>query len=248
VSRVRYFFFGAVAGAAGLYLLDPISGRRRRALLRDKTNKFIRQAGDGFEVGWRDLQHRVQGVVAELRHRISETPGMAPNKLQARVASQLGRVVSHPHEVHVSVEGDEVRLTGRVPADEISCLMAKVQAVPGVGKVNNQLEVCEDCPPELRRETAAQRRRNLPPAAKLIAAGAGGILLAKGLARGGLRGALGIASGLAATACALSRQTQAQQTQHRDHMSEPPVEVPQQNAPAEELNPIPETPLVPAVD
>jgi hypothetical protein len=62
---------GAFAiGALALYFFDPVSGRRRRALLRDQLVHARHQIGDYAEGTAKDLRNRAQGVVAEARGRI----------------------------------------------------------------------------------------------------------------------------------------------------------------------------------
>jgi CBS domain-containing protein len=64
-------------GAGLMYLLDPNSGRRRRAVLRDKTTSAINTSGDYIDKKRRHLSNKAQGVMAEsrsvLRGQRSET-------------------------------------------------------------------------------------------------------------------------------------------------------------------------------
>ena len=57
-------------GALAMYYFDPVSGKRRRALLRDQL-AYARQEAGGYARG--TLKHarsRAQGVVAEARSAI----------------------------------------------------------------------------------------------------------------------------------------------------------------------------------
>ena len=61
-----------VIAAAGLsaslmYLLDPESGRRRRAVLRDRARQWSRRATESAQGTSRHLANRARGVVAETR-------------------------------------------------------------------------------------------------------------------------------------------------------------------------------------
>jgi gas vesicle protein len=59
---------GALAiGALASYYFDPVSGRRRRALLRDKLVHTRHELGDYAEGTAKDLRNRAQGLVAEAR-------------------------------------------------------------------------------------------------------------------------------------------------------------------------------------
>ena len=63
---------GLGIGAGLMYLLDPDHGRRRRALLRDKTVSTAHKIDDSFGRTLRDLDHRARGLAAEARAAILE--------------------------------------------------------------------------------------------------------------------------------------------------------------------------------
>jgi len=70
-------------GALTMYLLDPVQGRRRRALMRDQythAKRVVRERAGGTA---RDLSNRAQGVAAQASRAVrtelepdqpSETP------------------------------------------------------------------------------------------------------------------------------------------------------------------------------
>ena len=62
---------GAGVGALAMFMLDPVSGGRRRALVRDKATHYGREAVEAVEGAARDLRNRVQGVTAEARGAVS---------------------------------------------------------------------------------------------------------------------------------------------------------------------------------
>ena len=57
----------AAAGAAIAWLLDPVQGRRRSALARDKAYSYMRTAQDRAPKIAQDLRNRAHGVIAEAR-------------------------------------------------------------------------------------------------------------------------------------------------------------------------------------
>lgn len=61
---------GAAVGAGLMYLLDPIAGGRRRALVRDKATKWARKTGEAVDGQSRHLRNRARGLVIELRSRL----------------------------------------------------------------------------------------------------------------------------------------------------------------------------------
>jgi hypothetical protein len=68
------FLAGLAAGVALAYVLDPDSGRRRRALMRDKVvragNKTI-EAAEGAAI---DVSNRARGLAAQARATLRPEP------------------------------------------------------------------------------------------------------------------------------------------------------------------------------
>jgi hypothetical protein len=54
-------------GALAMYFYDPVSGKRRRALLRDQLVHARHEIGEYAEGTAKDLRNRAQGLVAEAR-------------------------------------------------------------------------------------------------------------------------------------------------------------------------------------
>jgi hypothetical protein len=54
-------------GAAIMYVLDPDSGRRRRAVARDRALRAANDTQEAIEDTARDLRNRAQGTVAEVK-------------------------------------------------------------------------------------------------------------------------------------------------------------------------------------
>jgi CBS domain-containing protein len=76
-------------GAGLMYLLDPNSGRRRRAVVRDKTTSYVHTSGDYLDKKRRHLSNKAQGLVSETRSALrtaSERVGMGT----AGTGSQTG--------------------------------------------------------------------------------------------------------------------------------------------------------------
>ena len=64
-------------GVLAMYFFDPVSGKRRRALLRDQLRHARHEIGDYAEGTAKDLRNRARGVAAETR-------GMVERKLGKR--------------------------------------------------------------------------------------------------------------------------------------------------------------------
>src|SRR4051812_13872806 len=107
-------------GAAGAFMLDPQQGPRRRALLRDKTVRNVREAREFGDAAAKDLRARTQGAAARLRAlgRGPRNIPMTDDVLHDRVRAKLGRYASHPHAIHVSAQNGFLKLSGDILATE----------------------------------------------------------------------------------------------------------------------------------
>jgi CBS domain-containing protein len=78
-------------GAGLMYLLDPNSGRRRRAVVRDKTTSYVNTSSEYLDKKRRHLSNKAQGLAAETRsalRNVSERVGMGQT---AGTGSQTSR-------------------------------------------------------------------------------------------------------------------------------------------------------------
>jgi uncharacterized membrane protein/gas vesicle protein len=143
----KWMLSGAAIGALTMYLADPVSGRRRRAMAKDKMYKIRRSAaksGDQLEVAFRDLRNRTQGLGAQAKSLLSSRNEQDDDPaVTARIREKLGRTVSHPRAIHVEVNNGFVRLTGSVPSQEKKVLLETVHHVRGVQHVEEHLEISE---------------------------------------------------------------------------------------------------------
>ena len=57
-------------GALAMYYFDPVSGNRRRALLRDQFVHYRKEAREYAGGTYKDLRNRAHGVVAEARSAV----------------------------------------------------------------------------------------------------------------------------------------------------------------------------------
>jgi uncharacterized membrane protein len=140
-----FWLLAAGLGAGFMYLLDPQNGRRRRALLRDQLTHVQRLMRAARRVTARDLAGRGAGLRARLARRFNgEHAAAAPEAaLTDRIRAKLGRVVSHPHAVHVTALDGRVTVSGPILAAEAPRLLACIRSVPGVHDVDDQLQIHE---------------------------------------------------------------------------------------------------------
>ena len=62
-------------GALAMYFYDPVSGRRRRALLRDQMTHAQKEITEYAEGTAKDLRNRAQGLAAEARGMVERARG-----------------------------------------------------------------------------------------------------------------------------------------------------------------------------
>jgi CBS domain-containing protein len=176
-------FAGLIVGAGTMYLLDPDRGARRRSLLRDRGVHLGHKLGDGFAATARDVRNRSAGAAAELRSRFRHEP-VDDEILHDRVRSAIGRAVTHPGAINVSVSQARVTLTGDVLLDEVNDLIDRVERVPEVSEVRNELAMhrTTDGVPELQGSGRPQGRYDgWNPTKRLVLGVVGGVIALQGV-------------------------------------------------------------------
>lgn len=204
---------GLGIGVGLMYLFDPVRGKRRRALIRDKGVHALYATEDLLDTGARDLGHRTSGLVAGLKSRMAQA---VPDDevLVARVRSKLGRYVSHPKAIVVQANAGVVTLSGQILAAEAPTLLERIGALPGVQHVENRLEV-HDQPahvPSLQKgvrrpgEVPEYMQRHWAPGPRLLATTVGALLAVLGLSQRRALGALLSLAGLSLAARGMSNR------------------------------------------
>ncbi len=192
---------GLAVGAVAMYLLDPHKGRRRRALVRDQLNRIGSDIADLAHDAARDSANRLQGMRARLDRRARSDASIDELRLIERVRAALGRVVSHPHAIQVGAMQGTIRLSGPVLAREVAAVLATARGVPGVTRVENQLDAHERSDvPALQGQGRQRRGQDHPaPAMRMGTLLGGGMLALYALRKDGLVrvGAAGMAYALA---------------------------------------------------
>jgi len=135
------------AGATAMYLFDPVAGRRRRAMARDKVQAAGHDIQDIAHGAARHAADRLHGARAELRGQ----PPSDDGQLHDRIRSKLGHLVAQPGKVEVHVEDGLVTLSGSARLSEVDKLVAAVSDMLGVAHVDNRLDAAQSPPPSESR-------------------------------------------------------------------------------------------------
>lgn len=135
--------FGAALGAALAWLFEPSAGRRRRALLRDRSLAFLRRgARSGVRAG-KAVGADAYGVGQKAAHLREQPKDLDDQTLKDKVESELFREVDAPKgQVNVNAQDGIVQLRGEVGSPKlIEELVQRTRSVQGVRDVENLLHL-----------------------------------------------------------------------------------------------------------
>jgi hypothetical protein len=128
-----------LAGIVVTYFLDTRSGRRRRALLRDKAVHARHVARDGIVKREHAIGSRGRALLRWLGAALRAHPA-DDDVLCERVRARLGRICSHPHVLEVKPRGGgRIELFGAVLTREHRAVVRAARHVPGVRGVVDAL-------------------------------------------------------------------------------------------------------------
>jgi BON domain len=143
MTRIRTVVFVATVTWLAAYLLDPQSGRRRRAILRDRTAAILRRARRRAERQQRHVSGKLEGIghQADLSRR--ETPPPDDVTLARKLETVLFRDPAVPKgNINIAVVNGIVELRGEVDQPEmIRQLERSALDVAGVQGVDNRLHL-----------------------------------------------------------------------------------------------------------
>lgn len=145
------------AGAAAMYFLDPVAGRRRRAQARDRSAAACRDADHYVRGKCQHAAGKLQGVIAQTRSQLASHP-IDDSRLHERIRARLGHLVEHAGAVEVQVESGTVTLTGEVTEAESHSVPRAVGRMPGVASVESRLTVRGESTDEGQGQAQAQRQ------------------------------------------------------------------------------------------
>jgi osmotically-inducible protein OsmY len=141
---MRRFAFLAALGAALAYFFDPQSGRRRRALLRDRGGAVVRRSFRRVERLERHAEAEAYGLSQKAQH-LREEPKPTPDDatLAQKVETEIFRDPNVPKgQININAEKGTVVLRGEVGTPElIRDLEERTRRIQGVEDVENLLHL-----------------------------------------------------------------------------------------------------------
>jgi uncharacterized membrane protein len=209
MGRLSSLLYSMAIGAGLMYFLDPQSGNRRKAMVRDRMLRLQRQGDEALDTAVRDLRNRTRGILSETM-AIVDHESQPDHVLEERVRARLGFLTRHPGAINVSVQNKRAILSGDVLADDAERLVMGIYRTRGLNGVQNELTVHQDAGniPHLQGEgwLPGQDRGSVmwSPSTRLLATGGGAYLLLYGMIRGGFIGTLARFGGLALAVRALT--------------------------------------------
>ena len=195
-------------GAGLMYFLDPQHGNRRRAMVRDKANRFVNNIDDSIDRAMEDARNRTRGMLSEMTAKLSDQ-GAPDWILEERVRSNLGRLARHARGVTVTANGGTIYLSGPALREDEESIVKAALRTRGVHGVENQLQVVDNPQdiPALQGEPSSRRRAvpefqqtNWSPATRLLSSVGGSLLTLYGLTRKGVAKPVLSTAGLVLTA------------------------------------------------
>jgi hypothetical protein len=133
---------GAGMGGAAMYCMDPVCGRRRRHLLRDRIVHFVHLAHriPRRAIGRaKNVRNHLRGVCASIKDIVTFDLTVPDATLKARIHASTGHVLRDPYQLDITVTNGMVTLAGRMSPEDSTRTMECVAVIPGVLHVTNCL-------------------------------------------------------------------------------------------------------------
>ncbi|MFN3650193.1 MAG: SRPBCC family protein [Armatimonadota bacterium] len=121
------------AGAAAIYFLDPVQGRRRREQVRDRLRDLLSESEASGAEAARPLRR------PPMIRRSADEVLDEDRTLVERVCSELMRLTSNPGSIEVDADDAIVTLRGSIPEHEVGRLLTSLRHLPGLRRVESLL-------------------------------------------------------------------------------------------------------------
>lgn len=137
---IEGMFLGLCTGAVAAYFSDSKIGEIRRTAFAKGAKRILTKAAHEGKKSLEDSRNHLVGLLSQYTPKF-QAEQASDRVLEERIRSRIGRVVSHPHKIHVVCQGGVATLWGIVPQEEISELVRVAEATPGVSEVLDHLEI-----------------------------------------------------------------------------------------------------------
>ena len=152
------FVSGVAVGVAAMYVLDPVKGRGRRAVLRDRARSTMRTRHRRAEQQARDAANREAGEQARARGAGHFHP-TDDRSVELHLHQLLAELDVDTHDVTVEVHEGLARLRGQVASDtDRQRVLTTVRESRGVREVESLLHLPDE--PAPNKEPARQAGQN----------------------------------------------------------------------------------------
>jgi hypothetical protein len=140
-GRSRMLVVGTLIGIILGRLFDPVSGRRRRAELRDRSAALVRRSGRKAARFARHTGSYAYGLTQRAVHAREAPKDLDDATLRDKIESVIFRPANVPKgQININVQEGLVQLRGEVPRTEmIEDLESQVRRIQGVRDVENLL-------------------------------------------------------------------------------------------------------------
>ena len=141
-STSFFALIGAMGAGAALNFLDPDSGRRRRARVRDQYVHGRTVVQDAAQSAVRNAANQTRGAIARMQSSLTTRDEPVDDTvLIERVRAAMGHVIGDPHAIDIRVHDGTVTLKGPALPHEIGEIVACAERVRGVREVENRLSI-----------------------------------------------------------------------------------------------------------
>jgi BON domain len=134
---------GVAVGAGLAYLLDPVSGRRRRKVGGGRVAGAVRAGWRRSGRVFRLLKAQGYGLRKQLEHRHEVEKDLDDATLAHKIESEIFRDPAVPKgQININVQGGVAQLRGEVPNEGmLEALVERTREVQGVREVESLLHL-----------------------------------------------------------------------------------------------------------
>jgi uncharacterized membrane protein len=219
-TTVTRLLIGIALTAGITYLLDPTSGRRRRAVVREQVEKAAHKLNDGTRATRADLADRAQRLAGQCKSQAKSLAGQAKSMagsvasqaksivkpdptrddiVAARARAALRRKLSDSSSIGVVADQSRLMLHGYVRPQEHETVRECLRDVAGTREVLDHLIERDSgngdsAPRSLRRFDLSREQWDAAP--RFLIGGLGAALIAFGIKQRSALGLLGAAAAI----------------------------------------------------